>query len=521
MRIALVGTRGVPARYGGFETCAEEVGRRLVKAGHQVVVYSRRNASNRRRAATGRALRGHGPRAPAGAAQEVAGDAQPHCLVRRRTCCGIRSTSRSSSTRRTRRSCRCCAPGGSRSRRTSTAWSGSAPSGGGPGVAYYRLAESMAVRWSDALIADAQGIADYYAEEFGAATELIAYGAPILVRRPLRHGRAARPRAARVSPRRRALRAGEPRRPDRRRLPPKQRRAAARRRRVGARTPTRTPGASIRWRDDRVIFLGGVWDQELLDQLYANSLTYLHGHSVGGTNPSLLRAIGAGAATIAFDVNFNRDVLADTGRYFTTAEDVATEIELGREIPAVTRDRGARAQRFAYRYDWDDVAARYERLCERLVAEGGRGHRAGDARPAVRRPHRSRYRGCRSDSGLRVALMAQAAPLTRRSATRRRQATAATSRGVAGHCARSPRAVSAPPIEVPCAVAGETPDTPPASARWLRGKAVDSRGAGARSAADLRVRRDAFSSPTRRLTCTARIASCWSRSPVCGRRAGR
>ena len=55
--------------------------------------------------------------------------------------------------------------------------------------------------------------------------------------------------------------------------------------------------------DARVRFLGGVWDQALLNQLYANALTYQHGHSVGGTNPSLLRAIGAGAATDAFSVS--------------------------------------------------------------------------------------------------------------------------------------------------------------------------------------------------------------------------
>ena len=62
-----------------------------------------------------------------------------------------------------------------------------------------------------------------------------------------------------------------------------------------------------------------VWDQELLDQLYANAFTYLHGHSVGGTNPSLLRAIGAATATTAFDVVFNREVLGDAGRYFQSA----------------------------------------------------------------------------------------------------------------------------------------------------------------------------------------------------------
>src|SRR6185312_1559153 len=51
---------------------------------------------------------------------------------------------------------------------------------GPAGRRYYRLAESMAVRWSDALIADAAGIQDYYTEQFGAVTRLIAYGAPII-----------------------------------------------------------------------------------------------------------------------------------------------------------------------------------------------------------------------------------------------------------------------------------------------------------------------------------------------------
>lgn len=44
MRIAMVGTRGVPARYGGFETCVEEVGSRLAERGHHVVVYCRGGA---------------------------------------------------------------------------------------------------------------------------------------------------------------------------------------------------------------------------------------------------------------------------------------------------------------------------------------------------------------------------------------------------------------------------------------------------------------------------------------------
>ena len=49
----------------------------------------------------------------------------------------------------------------------------------GAGRRYYRAVESLSVRWADALIADAQGIADYYRDEFGAETELLTYGAPI------------------------------------------------------------------------------------------------------------------------------------------------------------------------------------------------------------------------------------------------------------------------------------------------------------------------------------------------------
>lgn len=68
--------------------------------------------------------------------------------------------------------------------------------------------------------------------------------------------------------------------------------------------------------DLRIVLLGGVWDGLLLDQLYAHAYSYIHGHSVGGTNPSLLRARGAGTATIAFDVNFNRDVLGHEAKFF-------------------------------------------------------------------------------------------------------------------------------------------------------------------------------------------------------------
>ena len=140
--------------------------------------------------------------------------------------------------------------------------------------------------------------------------------------------------------------------------------------------------------DERVRFLGGVWDQELLDQLYANALVYWHGHSVGGTNPSLLRAIGAAAPTNAFDVNFNREVLAEAGNYFATPSDVS-RLALGAEAdPQAALARGRVGLARASRYDWDSVTDSYEQLCQDLQqrsvrATGRRRRSAGQRRAAT------------------------------------------------------------------------------------------------------------------------------------------
>lgn len=119
--------------------------------------------------------------------------------------------------------------------------------------------------------------------------------------------------------------------------------------------------------DDRVRFLGGVWDQEQLDQLYANAYTYLHGHCVGGTNPSLLRAIGAGTAVLAFDCDFNREVVEDAGRYFTSPADVAALVDAAEAEPRRIRIAGKRARDLAAGYDWDEVATGYEKLALALA----------------------------------------------------------------------------------------------------------------------------------------------------------
>ncbi|MBK7623961.1 MAG: hypothetical protein IPJ14_15210 [Kineosporiaceae bacterium] len=79
--------------------------------------------------------------------------------------------------------------------------------------------------------------------------------------------------------------------------------------------------------DPRIRMSGGVWDQHLLDMLYAHTASYPYDHSVGGTNPSLLRAMGAGERPAAFDVGFNRTVLGGPGATFADAAQPTPLIE--------------------------------------------------------------------------------------------------------------------------------------------------------------------------------------------------
>lgn len=382
MRIALVGTRGVPAQYGGFETAVEEVGKRLAARGHLVTVYCRR------------AKPASKPAGKRGAkATEAASNAPPRYLgmelvhlpaLRNKQLETLSNTALASIhlAAKHRQDVAIVFNAANapflpifRFRGVPAAthvdgleWQRA--KWGGAGRRYYRVAETLAARWSDALIADAQGIADYYRSEFGAGSDLIRYGAPILVdpasdklaELDLEPGNYHLV-VARFEPENHVDLAVEGYL------------------RSTARRPLVVVGSapyagqyiehikSLAATDDRVRLLGAIWDQDQLDQLYAHALTYVHGHSVGGTNPSLLRAIGAATAVIAYDVTFNREVLGADGRFFTDPEGVATAIDAAEADPADATARGRRLQQVAgTTYRWDDVADEYEALCRRLIA---------------------------------------------------------------------------------------------------------------------------------------------------------
>ncbi|MDN5557827.1 MAG: glycosyltransferase [Ruaniaceae bacterium] len=109
-----------------------------------------------------------------------------------------------------------------------------------------------------------------------------------------------------------------------------------------------------------VTWLGHVADETLLDSLYANCVVYFHGHSVGGTNPSLVQAMAAGAPTVARDTVYSREVLGPDAPLVTPSE-ITTTIEALLDDPERRALlSAANIERAHERYDWTDVCQRYE-----------------------------------------------------------------------------------------------------------------------------------------------------------------
>jgi len=114
---------------------------------------------------------------------------------------------------------------------------------------------------------------------------------------------------------------------------------------------------------EEVEFLGAIYDQPVVQALRYHSLGYLHGHTVGGTNPSLVEALAAGNPVIAHGNKYNAWVAGDAGLYFnssTEAEKCIDELLNNPEL-ADSLSRSALA-RFDSEFTWDRVAAQYETL---------------------------------------------------------------------------------------------------------------------------------------------------------------
>jgi glycosyltransferase involved in cell wall biosynthesis len=112
--------------------------------------------------------------------------------------------------------------------------------------------------------------------------------------------------------------------------------------------------------DERIIFLEGIYDTQITNTLKASCLLYFHGHSVGGTNPSLLEAMASSALIAAHENDFNKEVLLDDGYYFKTAADVQQLIEQTQRSSIEEKMIHNNLNKVKDKYNWQNTIDQYE-----------------------------------------------------------------------------------------------------------------------------------------------------------------
>lgn len=362
MRLAILGTRGVPACYGGFETLAEELGRRLVDLGHEVTVYGRRGLIDPgirqhrgMRIVVLPAIRSkhletisHTLLSAAHAAGQGF-DAVLMCnaanapWIRVLQLAGIPVALNVDGLERRRRK-----------------W-------GPAGRCYYRLCERLAALMPDALITDAEVIRRYYRRSYHVGSHMIAYGGDleppdrtdVLDRLGLVKGEYLL-YVSRFEPENN---------PDR--VIESYTRTGCDRRLVMVGGAPYAPALAARLdelADERVLLPGPIYGDGYR-QLLFGCRAYIHATEVGGTHPALVEAMGAGRPVLFYDTPENREVAGEAGLSFrfNGRRALSSLVEQLIEDESSLSELAERArQRTAERYSWSQVAAAYERVLEDL-----------------------------------------------------------------------------------------------------------------------------------------------------------
>ncbi len=117
-----------------------------------------------------------------------------------------------------------------------------------------------------------------------------------------------------------------------------------------------------------VKFLGPIYDKTIVQALRFHCTAYVHGHQVGGTNPSLVEALGAGNAVMAHDNRFNRWVAGPGASYFDGAESFSKNLSDLLKTPSAwgTMQQASRTQ-FQTNFTWNKILSEYEQLLNRFV----------------------------------------------------------------------------------------------------------------------------------------------------------
>ena len=358
MRLAILGTRGIPAKYGGFETFAEEIGTRLAKNAINVTVFCPTNVPSSDETYCEVTLK-YVLTPNLGQFSEMFWDAKCFCVARRGFdvvyMLGL-GGGFAAWVPRLFGSKVWVNTDGVEWKRTKFNW---------PQRAYLALAEAFSVVFASRIIADASAIADYLRSRYPGLKRVshIAYGAEIPSKTPdlgLLSEWNLQPDGyyivvCRLEPENHVLEIVEGFEQAGSQLPLIVLGNIANPNAYVQKLLART-SSSIR-------FIGTVYDKDRLAALRYYARAYLHGHSVGGTNPSLLEAMACSNLVIAHDNPFNREVLGEFGLFFESREDIAARIQaIDRGQVDVDRLRQGALKRIHSKYDWDLIADAYLEL---------------------------------------------------------------------------------------------------------------------------------------------------------------
>lgn len=354
MKVGILGTRGIPNHYGGFEECAEHLSVHLVSMGHQVWVYnSHRHPFGQKNYQGVEIIHKYDPEHRFGTFGQFIYDL--NCIIDSRQrdfdiilLLGYTSSSiwqkllpstaviisnmdglewkRSKYSSRVRK--------------------------------FLRYAEKWAANGSDILVADSKAIQSYLNTRYPTDSVHIAYGAETLGK-------------------------GDPSVLENYNLEPNTYHLLVARLEPENNIETVLDGVLIsenqfpflvvgnhetdygqflkgKYKDSRIRFVKGIYDKDKLNNLRHYARLYFHGHSVGGTNPSLLEAMASKVFIVAHANEFNREVLRDNAAYFRDASDVANHLDHWEKTAAAKEQIANNTRRIKEKYHWKKVAEEYE-----------------------------------------------------------------------------------------------------------------------------------------------------------------
>ncbi len=355
LKIAIAGTRGIPNHYGGFEQITAYVAPGLVEKGHSVTVYNSHNHPYQGSTWNGvEIVHCYDPEHMLGTAGQFVYDFNCIQDMRQRDFDVILFMGYTSSS-----------VWGSMFPRRATIisnmdgleWKRSKYSK--PVQAFLKYAEKLAVKYSDYYIADSTVIRSYLQKKYAINSAFIAYGAERFVDDdcPLMNKFNLKPKeyfllVARMEPENNIETI----------LEGFTKSVSTKKFLVVGNTSNKF-GQYLKAKfghDERVCFHDAIFNIKTIQHLQHNAYLYFHGHSVGGTNPSLLEAMAGGALIAAHDNPFNRSVLNHNAFYFSSSADVQWLTEVVARNAAEDTMIGNNIKRIQQHYNWDKIISEYE-----------------------------------------------------------------------------------------------------------------------------------------------------------------